>query len=142
MSHHTSLTAMFQDVDVLIDAILETFPHELTRDQIEVNDNAVPMINYYGKSTHDAHVIIRRGNKLGKHYANYLFDDVGWNLDSNEQIISDYDKESRELGVKFSNSLAQRYAVGVAKKAAKKKGYRVTEKKVDGKVKLICAKGW
>jgi len=143
MSHHTEVKVEISDPDVLVQAIIESFPFPITKDQIEVHSEQQDLINYYGKSTHKANIIIRRANRFGEMAANHLFDDVGWTIGADgQQIISDYDKQYRSLGDSFAKKLKQRYAVGKAKKEARRQGYRVKEKSIEGKVKLICEKSW
>lgn len=112
-----------------------------TDDQIEVHEDAVPLVGYHGdKRAQKAHVIVRRKHIGGSS------NDVGFERVDGKFIahVSEYDRNSAwasRNGCKnmahWEGRLKQLYGVRRAEAVAKKQGFKVTKTQEKGKVQLV-----
>lgn len=161
MSAYIKYATPMIEEDVLITALCEM---GFAREHIEVHETPQPLVGYEGLGRPEmGHIIIRRqhvgtaSNDLG-----FIKEEGGYRM-----IISDYDQSRyntnwrTKLQEAYNNNLSIRvnkmsglevkqqqkkqqnlvtYQKQQIYKEAKKRGYKVTESKVDGKVRLVLVK--
>ena len=126
MSEYVKVDVVFKDGDALVAALKEIFP------EVEVFNEAVPLIDYQGKPRHNtkANIIVRR-----KHL-NHLSNDMGFEKvgDHFKVHISDYDHKKEWTRL---DQIKQEYSAAATIAACKRRGWNVTrEAKEDGTVRL------
>jgi hypothetical protein len=137
MSHYSEVQIEFRDGAALVAALLRL---GINPDGIKVHKEAQHLYGYQGdKREQKAHIIIRR--QYVQAYAN----DIGFERQedgSYRAYISDFDRGSDgngAYGTAWQGRLKQAYGVEKARVEAKKRGYRVSEQKMDdGRVRLVC----
>ena len=130
MSHYTVLTTRISDPHYLAEAIAE-----MGYEEVEVYDQAQPLIDYCGEETkQEAEVIVRRRH-LG------LFsNDIGFHRQYNgtmNAIISDYDRNKHNQG--WMQELTRRYAYQAARGKLEAQGFDLTHEQRDeqGRIHLV-----
>jgi hypothetical protein len=104
--------------------------------KVEVHKEAQALYGYQGDvRAQKAHVIIRR------QHVGPAANDLGFERqpDGKYRIwVSDYDRKYNKYDDTWMGRLKQSYGVEKAKAEAKKKGYRVSEQKLDdGRIRLV-----
>ncbi len=136
MSHYSEVQVEFRDKAALVAALgrLGFGP-----DKLEVHQEAKALYGYQGdKREQQGQIIIRR------QHVGLAANDIGFERQSDGSYkawISDFDQSvtGNNYGKDWQGKLKQAYGVEKAKAEARKKGYRVTEKKQDdGRIRLVC----
>lgn len=129
MSHFTTIQTQFKDAEALVAAL-----KEFCGWQAQIYEEAQPLIDYYGRPTRQAHVIVRRGSP--KYHYNA---DLGFERDEegNLQLIAD----EMYLDRSFVSQLQQAYAEQVTLNYAQKHNLAVIrrERLKDGRVQIELA---
>jgi len=140
MSHYTTTELEVKDIDSFVEALVECWPMarglEISKKDIEIHDEPVNLVGYMGDNRDQkANIVIRRKN-VGS-----ASNDIGFLVKDGKATayISEFDNGAG-YKQKWQNRVKQQYAINVTKKAAKQKGYKVTETWVDGKCKLEATK--
>jgi hypothetical protein len=135
MSHYSEVQIEIRDGAALV-AALERLGF---KGKIEIYQEAQALRGYKGdRREQQAHIIIRR------QHVGSAANDIGFERQSDGSYkawISDFDQSvtGNNYGTAWQGKLKQAYGVEKAKAEAKKKGYRVTEKKQDdGRIRLVC----
>jgi hypothetical protein len=105
--------------------------------QVEVHPEAQPLYGYLGDvRAQKAHVIIRR------RHVGEAANDLGFERQADGKYrvwVSEHDQQYNKYNDAWMGKLKQAYGVEKAKAEARKKGYLVTEKKLDdGRIRLVC----
>jgi len=143
MSHYTKMEVNYQqkyetELLLAIEEVLGAKP--------EVHDKPVELLNYFGEKTSTktaeadradkCHIVLRRGNGVLKDRPT---NDVGWKRTEEggyEAFLDDKGVTAAEAG-----KVSQMYAVAVAEKQTKLKGYSVSKKTLsDGRIQLTAVK--
>jgi hypothetical protein len=104
--------------------------------KLEVHQEARSLYGYRGdRREQQAHLIIRR------QHVGLAANDIGFQRQSNGTYrawVSEFDQRQNGYGDAWLGKLKQAYGVEKARAEAKKRGYRVTEQKLDdGWVRLV-----
>jgi len=132
MSHYSEVQIELTDEGCLVAAL-----GRLGFDgKVEVYKEAQPLYGYQGDiRAQKAHLIIRR------QHVGPAANDLGFERqpDGKYRIwVSDYDRKYNRYDDAWMGRLKQAYGVEKAKAEAKKKGYRVSEQKLDdGRIRLV-----
>ena len=105
--------------------------------KVEVHSEAQSLCGYRGDvRPQKAHIIIRR------QYVGSAANDLGFERQADGKyraFISDFDRSDNGYNDAWLGRLKQAYGVEKARLEARKKGYLVTEKKLDdGRIRLVC----
>jgi hypothetical protein len=136
MSAYVEVKTQIKDQEALVEALLEMrnkVGRPWTRDDIEIHEEAQPLVGYMGKVRRQkANIIIRRKNVGGS--AN----DIGFERTEDGTFvahISDFDKHFHNE--QWRQELNVEYGTKFVEKKAKAKGYRMKkEVQADGSVKI------
>jgi hypothetical protein len=133
MSHYSEVQIELIDEGCLVAALSRLG----FMSKLEVHKEAQSLNGYQGDvRAQKAHVIIRR------QHVGPAANDLGFERqpDGKYRIwVSDYDRKYNRYDDVWMGKLKQAYGVEKAKAEAKKKGYRVSEQKMDdGRIRLIC----
>jgi hypothetical protein len=133
MSHYSEVVIEMTDTGCLV-AALERLGF---KGKVEVHSEAQPLYGYLGDvRSQKAHVIIRR------QHVGSAANDLGFERQADGKyraFISDFDRSDNGYNDAWLGRLKQAYGVEKAKVEARKKGYLVTEKKLDdGRIRLLC----
>jgi len=133
MSHYSEVGIEMTDTGCLVAALGRLG----FRDKVEVYAEAQPLYGYQGDiRPQKAHVIIRR-----RHVGNAA-NDLGFERQADGKYrayISDFDQSDNGYNSAWLGRLKQVYGVEKTKVEARKKGYLVTEKKLDdNRIRLVC----
>ena len=133
MSHYSEVVIEMTDTACLVAALgrLGFGP-----DKLEVNPEAQALYGYHGdKRDQQAHIIIRR------QHVGFAANDLGFErqADGNYRVwVSEFDQAENGYSAAWMGKLKQAYGVEKARTEAKKRGYRVSEQKLDdGRVRLM-----
>ena len=130
MSHYSEVQIEFKDGAALVAAL-----HRLGfQGKVEVHQQAQSLFGYQGdRRQQQAHIIIRR------QHAGPGANDLGFEKQADGTYrawISEYDQ--KKYNDAWLGKLKQFYGVEKARAEAKKRGYRVSEQKLDdGRVRLV-----
>jgi len=107
------------------------------KDKVEVHQEAKSLYGYQGdRREQQAHIIIRR------QHVGLAANDIGFQRQSDGTYrawVSEFDQRQNGYGDAWLGKLKQAYGVEKARAEAKKRGYRVSEQKLDdGRVRLVC----
>jgi hypothetical protein len=105
--------------------------------KVEVHQTPQPLFGYQGDvRPQKAHIIIRR------EYVGQAANDLGFERQPDGRYrawVSGYDVKYNKYDAAWMGRLKQAYGVEKARAEAKKKGYRVSEQKLDdGRIRLVC----
>ena len=133
MSHYSEVQIEFRDGVALV-AALERLGF---KGKVEVHQEAQSLYGFQDDvRTQKAHIIIRR-----QHVGNAA-NDLGFERlqdGSCRAWISDFDQTHNGYNAAWMGKLKQAYGVEKARAEARKKGYRVSEQKLDdGRIRLVC----
>lgn len=133
MSHYSEVTIEMTDQGCLV-AALERLGF---KGKVEVHSEAQALYGYQNDvRAQKAHVIIRR------RHVGSAANDIGFQRQpdgSYRAFISDFDRSENGYNAAWMGKLKQAYGVEKARAEAKKKGYRVSEQKLDdGRIRLMC----
>jgi hypothetical protein len=133
MSHYSQVQIEFRDELALI-AALERMGF---KGKVEVHQTPQPLFGYQGDvRPQKAHIIIRR------EHVGQAANDLGFERQPDGRYrawVSDYDQTYNSYNAVWLGRLKQAYGVEKARAEAKKKGYRVSEQKLqDGRIRLVC----
>jgi hypothetical protein len=106
------------------------------KDKVEVHQEGQPLYGYQGDvRAQKAHIIIRREH-VGR-----AANDLGFERQADGRYrvwVSEYDQKYNKYDDSWMGRLKQAYGVEKARAEAKKKGYRVSEQKLDdGRIRLM-----
>ena len=132
MSHYSEVAIELTDEGCLVAALARLG----FKGKVEVHREAQPLYGYQGDAREQkAHIIIRQQH-VGR-----AANDLGFERQPDGKYrvwVSEYDQKSNKYDVTWMGRLKQAYGVEKAKAEAKKKGYRVSEKKLDnGRIQLV-----
>jgi hypothetical protein len=104
--------------------------------KVELHQEAQPLYGYQGDvRAQNAHVIIRR------QHVGPAANDLGFERQADGKYrvwVSDYDVKYNKYDAAWMGRLKQAYGVEKAKAEAKKRGYRMSEQKLDdGRIRLV-----
>jgi len=132
MSHYSEVTIEMSDTACLVAALGRLG----FAGKMEVHPERQALYGYLGDArVQKAHVIIRRQHvQIGAN-------DIGFECQANGKYrawVSEFDQR-QGYGDAWMGKLKQAYGVEKARVEAKKKGYRVSEQKLDdGRIRLVC----
>ena len=132
MSHYSEVQIEFTDEGCLMAALGRLG----FKDKVEVHKEAQSLYGYQGDvRAQKAHLIIRREH-VGR-----AANDLGFEKQADGKYrvwISEYDSKHNGYNEAWIGQLKQGYGVEKARVEAKKRGYRVSEQKLDdGRVRLV-----
>lgn len=132
MSHYSEVQIEFKDRAALM-AALERLGFQ---GKLEVHQEARSLYGYQGdRREQQAHIIIRR------QHVGLAANDIGFQRQSDgtyQAWVSEFDQRQNGYSEAWMGKLKQAYGVEKARAEAKKRGYRVTEQKLDdGRVRLV-----
>jgi len=132
MSHYSEVAIEFTDEGCLV-AALSRLGFE---GKVEVHQTPQTLYGYQGDArSQKAHIIIRRQH-VGR-----AANDLGFERQPDGKYrvwVSEYDRTYNKYDDAWTGRLKQAYGVEKAKAEAKKKGYRVSEQKLDdGRIRLV-----
>jgi hypothetical protein len=132
MSHYSEVQIEFKDRAALV-AALERLGFQ---GKLEVYQEAKSLYGYQGDlREQEAHIIIRR------QHVGPAANDIGFQRQSDGTYrawVSEFDQRQNAYGDAWLGKLKQAYGVEKARAEAKKRGYRVSEQKLDdGRVRLV-----
>jgi len=133
MSHYSEVMIELIDEGCLVAALSRLgFQRKM-----EVHREAQPLYGYQGDvRAQKAHLIIRR------QHVGPAANDLGFERQPDGRYrvwVSDYDVKYNKYDATWMGRLKQAYGVEKARAEAKKKGYRVSEQKLDdGRIRLVC----
>jgi hypothetical protein len=133
MSHYSEVVIEMTDQGCLV-AALERLGF---KGKIEIHNEPQSLYGYHGDvRSQKAHVIIRR------EHVGWAANDLGFECQANGKYriwVSEFDGKHNGYGEAWMGKLKQAYGVEKARVEAKKKGYRVSEQKLDdGRIRLVC----
>jgi hypothetical protein len=133
MSHYSEVQIELIDEGCLV-AALERLGF---KGKVEVHKEAKALYGYQGDvRAQKGNVIIRR------QHVGPAANDLGFERQSDGKYrvwLSDYDRKYNKYDDAWMGRFKQAYGVEKAKAEAKKKGYRVSEQKLDdGRIRLVC----
>lgn len=138
MSAYAEYETQFKDPEILKQALCEMNwrSGKLSADQIEMHDKPVSLYGYLGDKRADvANVVIRRDN-VGS-----AANDIGFvktESGNMKAVISSYD--SSYYNGQWMTELTKTYSEKYVEQKAKKMGYRIDKKKVDGKIRMTLSR--
>lgn len=141
MSAYKEYQTQFKDLDCLLHA-LQTVPGRdgriFTREQIEVHEQAVPLVGFHGDTREQkAHIIIRR-----KHVG-AAANDIGYErLADGTYVarISEFDGRNG-YDASYTQKLAMAYSQEVVTRKARRLGYRMaTTRQKDGSIRMVLTR--
>jgi len=132
MSHYSEVQIELADEGCLMAALTRLG----FKGKVEVHREARPLCGYQGdERAQKAHIIIRQQH-VGR-----AANDLGFERQADGRYrvwVSDYDQKYNKYNDAWMGRLKQAYGVEKARAEAKKKGYRVSEKKLDdGRIQLV-----
>jgi len=132
MSHYSEVVIELTDEGCLVAALSRLG----FKGKVEVHRVAQPLYGYQGDMRgQKAHIIIRREH-VGR-----AANDLGFERQADGKYrgwVSEYDQKYNKYDDAWMGKLKQAYGVEKARAEAKKKGYRVSEQKLnDGRVRLV-----
>jgi hypothetical protein len=132
MSHYSEVMIELTDEGCLVAALSRL---EFTG-KMEVHKEAQPLYGYQGDvRSQKAHIIIRR------QHVGSAANDLGFERQADGKYrvwVSDYDVKYNKYDDVWMGRLKQAYGVEKARIEAKKKGYRVSEQKLDdGRIRMV-----
>ena len=132
MSHYSEVQIEFKDRAALVAALGRLG----FKDKVEVYQEAKSLYGYQGdRREQQAHIIIRR------QHVGLAANDIGFQRQSDGTYrawVSEFDQRQNGYGDAWLGKLKQAYGVEKARAEAKKRGYRVSEQKLDdGRVRLV-----
>lgn len=132
MSHYSEVVIEMTDTACLV-AALGRLGFE---GKVEIHPEAQALYGYHGdKRAQQAHLIIRR------EHVGLAANDLGFErqADGNYRAwVSEFDQAENGYSAAWMGKLKQAYGVEKARTEAKKRGYRVSEQKLDdGRVRLM-----
>ncbi|MBU4232842.1 MAG: DUF1257 domain-containing protein [Desulfobacterales bacterium] len=132
MSHYSEVQIEFKDRAALM-AALERLGFQ---GKLEVHQEAKYLYGYQGdRREQQAHIIIRR------QHVGLAANDIGFQRQSDGTYrawVSEFDQRQNGYSEAWMGKLKQAYGVEKARAEAKKRGYRVSEQKLDdGRVRLV-----
>jgi len=132
MSHYSEVSIELTDEGCLVAALSRLG----FKGKVEVHREAQPLYGYQGDvRAQKAHIIIRQQH-VGR-----AANDLGFERQADGKYwvwVSDYDQRYNKYDEAWMGRLKQAYGVEKARAEAKKKGYRVSEKKLDdGRIQLV-----
>lgn len=133
MSHYSEVQIEMRDGAALVAALNRLG----FKGKVEVHREAQPLYGYQGDArAQTAHIIIRQ------QYVGQAANDLGFERQPDGKYrvwVSDYDRKYNKYDDAWMGRLKQAYGVEKARTEAKKKGYRVSEQKLDdGRIRLVC----
>jgi hypothetical protein len=133
MSHYSEVQIELTDEGCLVAALSRLG----FNGKVEVHREAQSLNGYQGDvRAQKAHIIIRR------QHVGQAANDLGFERQPDGKYmvwVSDYDRKYNKYDDAWMGRLKQAYGVEKARAEAKKKGYRVSEQKLDdGRVRLVC----
>jgi len=132
MSHYSEVMIELTDEGSLVAALGRMG----FKDKVEVHGEAQALYGYQGDvRSQKAHVIVRRT------HVGPAANDLGFErqVDGRFRVwVSDYDQKYNKYDDAWMGRLKQAYGVEKARAEARKRGYRVSEQKLDdGRVRLV-----
>ena len=132
MSHYSEVVIELADEGCLVAALSRLG----FKDKVEVHQEGQPLYGYQGDvRAQKAHIIIRRDH-VGR-----AANDLGFERQADGKYrvwVSEYDQKYNKYDDTWMGKLKQAYGVEKARAEAKKKGYRVSEQKLDdGRIRLV-----
>jgi len=132
MSHYSEVMIELTDEGSLVAALGRLG----FKDKVEVHGEAQALYGYQGDvRSQKAHVIVRRT------HVGPAANDLGFErqVDGRFRVwVSDYDQKYNKYDDAWMGRLKQAYGVEKARAEARKRGYRVSEQKLDdGRVRLV-----
>ncbi|MDD2902236.1 MAG: DUF1257 domain-containing protein [Syntrophales bacterium] len=132
MSHYSEVAIELTDEGCLVAALSRLG----FKGKVEMHQEAQPLYGYQGDvRTQRAHIIIRQQH-VGR-----AANDLGFERQADGKYrvwVSAYDQKYNKYDDAWMGRLKQAYGVEKARAEAKKRGYRVTEQKLDnGHVRLV-----
>jgi hypothetical protein len=132
MSHYSEVAIELTDEGCLVAALCRLG----FEGKVEVHREARPLYGYQGDvRPQKAHIIIRRQH-VGR-----AANDLGFERQADGKYrvwVSDYDVKYNKYDDAWMGRLKQTYGVEKARVEARKKGYRVSEQKLDdGRIRLV-----
>ena len=132
MSHYSEVVIELTDEGCLVAALSRLG----FKDKVEVHQEGQPLYGYQGDvRAQKAHIIIRREH-VGR-----AANDLGFERQADGRYrvwVSEYDQKYNKYDDSWMGRLKQAYGVEKARAEAKKKGYRVSEQKLDdGRIRLV-----
>jgi hypothetical protein len=132
MSHYSEVQIEFKDRAALVAALGRLG----FQGKLEVHQEAKYLYGYQGdRREQQAHIIIRR------QHVGLAANDIGFQRQSDGTYrawVSEFDQRQNGYSEAWMGKLKQAYGVEKARAEAKKRGYRVTEQKLDdGRVRLV-----
>jgi hypothetical protein len=132
MSHYSEVVIELTDEGCLVAALSRLG----FKDKVEVHQEGQPLYGYQGDvRAQKAHIIIRREH-VGR-----AANDLGFERQADGRYrvwVSEYDQKYNKYDDSWMGRLKQAYGVEKARAEAKKKGYRVSEQKLDdGRIRLM-----
>jgi len=133
MSHYSEVAIELTDEGCLVAALGRLG----FKGKVEVHREAQPLYGYHGDMrAQTAHIIIRQ------QHVGPAANDLGFERQPDGKYrvwVSDYDQKYNKYDGAWMGKLKQAYGVEKARAEARKKGYRVSEQKMDdGRIRLIC----
>ncbi|MDD2903886.1 MAG: DUF1257 domain-containing protein [Syntrophales bacterium] len=133
MSHYSEVQIEMRDGAALVAALNRLG----FKGKVEVHREAQPLYGYQGDvRAQKAHIIIRQ------QHVGPAANDLGFERQPDGKYrvwVSDYDKRYNKYDDAWLGKLKQAYGVEKARAEARKKGYRVSEQKLDdGRIRLVC----
>jgi hypothetical protein len=133
MSHYSEVVIEMTDQGCLV-AALERLGF---KGKIEIHKEPQSLYGYHGDvRSQKAHVIIRR------EHVGWAANDLGFERQANGKYriwVSEFDGNHNGYDNAWMGKLKQAYGVEKARVEAKKKGYRVSEQKLDdGRIRIVC----
>jgi hypothetical protein len=132
MSHYSEVSIELSDEGCLVAALSRLG----FKGKVEVHREVKPLYGYQGDvRAQKAHIIIRQ------QHVGPAANDLGFERQADGKFrvwVSDYDMRYNKYDDAWLGRLKQAYGVEKARAEAKKKGYRVSEKKLDdGRIQLV-----
>lgn len=132
MSHYSEVIIELTDEGCLVAALSRLG----FKNKVEIHREAQPLYGYQGdERAQKAHIIIRQQH-VGR-----AANDLGFEKQADGRYrvwVSEYDQKYNKYDDAWMGRLKQAYGVEKARVEAKKKGYRVSEKKLeDGRIHLL-----
>ena len=133
MSHYSEVAIELSDEGCLVAALNRLG----FKGKVEVHPEAQPLYGYQGDvRAQKAHIIIRQQH-VGR-----AANDLGFERQPDGKYrvwVSDFDQQENGYNATWMGKLKQAYGVEKARAEARKKGYRVSEQKLDdGRIRLVC----
>lgn len=119
MSHYTTVDLEVKDLECFINALLQSWPTPLTKEEIEVHGEPQNLYGYQGDIRDQrANIIIRR-KQVGR-----LSNDIGFLVKDGKMTayISEFDQ--KRYSSKWLNTVRQNYSINTVEKTAQRKGLR------------------